>query len=147
MSLDEHELAKTAWGITSNACSASSCSCECPVPQLVYVTSVDVDPAMVDYHLHLLPGIPASHLHTRLVMVSCEDPSLTPLSAKILARPAVLDLIRISIRYPDAPNLTGFNSTALERPWPYAWVCPCDAVDPRLSDLGNKTMRRNLLRA
>ena len=32
-----------------------------PYTQIVYVTSQPVDPVIIDYYLHLLPGIPSNH--------------------------------------------------------------------------------------
>ncbi len=117
-----------------------------PRTQLVYVTSLPMDPTVIDYYLHLLPGIPAAHARDRLDLIHCDDPSLTPLSEKILARQEILDSLRRSIRHPAAAHLTCFNSTALERTLAVQLGMPMYAVNPALSDLGNKTMSRAVLR-
>src|SRR5436305_7497901 len=53
-----------------------------PALRLVYATSVPVDPAIVDYHLGLLPDPESAR--TRLTLVSPDDPAPQPLSAKLL---------------------------------------------------------------
>src|SRR5262252_7206306 len=44
-----------------------------PNTHIVYVTSIPVDPVIVDYYLHLLPGITGYHAAQRLTMLSCYD--------------------------------------------------------------------------
>src|SRR5438094_7676016 len=46
-----------------------------PAKRLIYVTSQPVHPPIVDYYLHLLPGITVSHARKRLFMVSPMDAS------------------------------------------------------------------------
>src|ERR1043165_894433 len=68
-----------------------------PRTHVVYVTSMPVDPAIVDYYLHLLPGITAYHARQRLTLLSCFDASSKSLAQKILDRPRLLERIRESI--------------------------------------------------
>src|SRR5690348_6455580 len=42
-----------------------------PNTHVVYVTSMPIDPAIVDYYLHLMPGITAYHARQRLTLLSC----------------------------------------------------------------------------
>ncbi len=66
-----------------------------PRTRVVYVTSMPVDPAIVDYYLHLLPGIPGIHARKRLAMLSCHDDSTDQtLTEKLLARPRLLERLR-----------------------------------------------------
>ena len=53
-----------------------------PRTRVVYVTSQTIDPAIIDYYLHLLPGIPSRHAKRRLTLISCHDSSATPLTEK-----------------------------------------------------------------
>ena len=40
---------------------------------IVFVTSVPINPVIVDYYLNLLPGIPHQHARRRLVLLSAHD--------------------------------------------------------------------------
>ena len=117
-----------------------------PRTQLVYVTSSELDPAIIDYYLHLLPGIPGRHARDRLQLLSMGDDSLTPLSAKILSRPDRLEKLRRLIRYPQAAHMTCFNSSPLERTLAVQLEVPMYACDPDLSHLGNKSRSRTTFR-
>lgn len=117
-----------------------------PRTEIVYVTSQRVDPAIVDYYLHLLPGVPAAHARSRLKMVSCDDSGLTPLTQKILDRPHVVEMIRTAISYPGAAHMTCFNSTRLERSLAVRLALPLYASDPELADIGTKSVGRRVLR-
>lgn len=55
-----------------------------PRTRVIYVTSTPVSEAIVDYYLHMLPGIPAQHARRRLTVLSCDDGSRVPLTRKIL---------------------------------------------------------------
>ena len=46
-----------------------------PRTRLVYVTSQPVHPAVIDYYLHLLPGVPTRHARERLTLLDCADDS------------------------------------------------------------------------
>ena len=61
-----------------------------PRLKLVYVTSMPVDPAVIEYYLSLLPGVIPSHARARLSLVSVGDSSATPLTEKLLARPRMV---------------------------------------------------------
>ncbi len=118
-----------------------------PRTQLIYVTSNPLDPAIIDYYLHLLPGVPALHARRRLTLISCNDgDAATPLSAKILNRPATLAAIRSEIAHPDAAHMTCFNTTPYERRLAVELGLPMYACDPDLVHLGNKSMSRSLFR-
>src|SRR2546423_13724767 len=65
-----------------------------PRAEMVYATSLAIDPVVVDYYLSLLPGVIPSHARARLHLVSPLDGSSMPLTDKLLARPPLLDRIR-----------------------------------------------------
>src|SRR3954468_11261732 len=55
-----------------------------PGGRVVYVTSNRVPEPIVDYYLNLLPAGIREDARGRLTMLSADDPSLRPLSAKLL---------------------------------------------------------------
>ena len=117
-----------------------------PRAQLVYVTSEPIDPAIIDYYLNLLPGVPASHARRRLTLLSCGDSSPRSLTEKLLVRPYLLDRIRTAIRDPMAAHLTCFNATSLERTLAVRLGVPLYACDPDLQRLGTKSGSREIFR-
>lgn len=101
MSLDEDELAKIPGVIhDEERMLCLLMLLELPQTQLVYVTSTALDPAVIDYYLHLLPGVPGRHARDRLQPLSMGHDSLTPLSAKLISRPERLDKLKRLIRFP-----------------------------------------------
>lgn len=117
-----------------------------PRTRLIYVTSQQLDPTVIDYYLHLLSGVPTSHARRRLCLIHCGDASPTPLSAKILARPRVVKRIRQAVGNTSIAHLTCFNSTPLERSLAVALDLPLYANDPSLGDLGTKSGCREIFR-
>src|SRR5918998_780906 len=61
-----------------------------PRTNLVFVSSQQVPNPIVDYYLHLLPGVPLRHARSRLTLLSCHDSSEEPLTKKILDRPRLV---------------------------------------------------------
>ena len=86
-----------------------------PRTRLIYVTSQQIDPMVVDYYLSLLPGVPSSHARSRLIMLNCGDSSAIPLSQKVLSRPRLMRRIQQEVRDFNRAHMVCFNSTALER--------------------------------
>ncbi len=147
MSLDAHELAKISGVLHyEERMLCLLMLLKLPRTEVIYVTSTPIDPSIVDYYLHLLPGVPAGHARSRLEMVACHDPSLTPLTQKILDRPKVLESIRSAISFPDAAHMTCFNSTPLERTLAVRLAVPLYASDPELAGIGTKSVGRRVLR-
>src|SRR5690349_87267 len=68
-----------------------------PGQRVVYVTSSPVADSIVQYYLDLLPAEIREDARSRLTMLSADDPSLRPLSAKLLERPTLLTRIRWEI--------------------------------------------------
>ncbi len=147
MSLDIHELAKIDGVLHyEERMLCLLMLLKLPRTEVVYVTSRTIDQAIVDYYLHLLPGIPAAHARGRLHMISCEDSSLTPLTQKILDRPHIVEAIRQAVAFPAAAHMTCFNSTHLERTLAVRLSMPLYASDPELADIGTKSVGRRVLR-
>lgn len=117
-----------------------------PRAHLVYVTSEPIPPAIVDYYLNLLPGVPASHARRRLTLIDCADGSRTPLTEKLLARPDLLDRIRGCICDPMVAHLSCFTATPRERTLAVRLGIPIYACDPELSHLGTKSGSREVFR-
>ncbi len=115
-----------------------------PRARLVYVTSMAVNPSVVDYYLDLLPGVIPSHARRRLFLVTPLDGSTRPLSEKLLERPRLLSRIRELIPDPDRAHLVPFNTTELERDLAVALGIPMYGADPRFFDFGTKTGCRQL---
>ncbi len=117
-----------------------------PRTQVIFVTSEPIDPAIIDYFLTMLPGVPGSHARERLTLLSCHDSSPKSLTEKILARPRLMQRIRESIRYPEAAYMECFNSTPLERRLSVMLGIPLYALDPDLAHLGTKSWNRKIFR-
>ena len=115
-----------------------------PRLRMIYVTSMPIDPRIIEYYLALLPGIIPSHALARLSLISVGDASTRPLSAKLLERPRVL--ARIAARIPDRSHshLIPYNTTELERDIAVTLGIPMYGSDPRLAPLGTKTGCRRL---
>jgi hypothetical protein len=117
-----------------------------PRTRLVYVTSVPIAPSIVDYYLHLLPGVPVSHARRRLTLLCCGDDSPSPLTQKILDRPWLIDAIRSVVADRATAHVSCFNATALERTLAVRLGVPLYACDPALADLGTKSGSREVFR-
>ena len=61
-----------------------------PRTQVIYLTSTPIDPVIVDYYLHMLPGITGYHAQRRLTLLSCHDASPKPLTQKIIRTSTVV---------------------------------------------------------
>ena len=116
-----------------------------PRTRIIYVTSRPIPSTIVDYYLHLLPGIPTHHARNRLTLLSCNDGSPDPLSEKILRRPRLLDRIKEAIPDPATAHMTCFNSTSLERTLAVQLGIPMYANDPDRRWLGGKNGSRAVL--
>jgi hypothetical protein len=117
-----------------------------PHARVVYLTSMPIQPMVIDYYLQLLAGIPASHARNRLTLLCAYDSSARALSAKILDRPRLLERIRSAISDRSRATLTVFNSTPLERKLAVLLGIPLEATDPSLVHLGDKTHSKQLFR-
>jgi hypothetical protein len=114
-----------------------------PGTRLIYITSQPIHPSIIDYYLHLLPGIPFSHARSRLLLLSVYDSSHKSLTQKILERPRLMQRIKQALR-PDCSFMTCFNSTPLERDLAVQLGIPLLAVDPDLLYWGTKSGSRQV---
>jgi hypothetical protein len=117
-----------------------------PRTQVIYVTSIPIDNSIIDYYIHLLPGITGNHARQRLTMLSCYDASRKSLAEKILDRPRLIKRIREQIRFPEMAHMSCFNVTNLEKQLALALDIPIYGCDPRLSYLGTKTGCRRIFK-
>lgn len=117
-----------------------------PRTNLIFVTSQPIHDSIIDYYLHLLPGIPSLHARRRLFLLSCYDSSPIPLTQKILDRPRLLERIRELVIDPHTTHIACFNSTPLERTLAVRLGIPLYACDPDLIYLGSKSSSREIFR-
>jgi len=117
-----------------------------PRARVVYITSTPIAESIIDYYLHLLSGIPGQHARKRLVLLSCYDSSDVPLTAKILARPRLIQKIRDAIPDPCSAHLSFFTVTPLEKKLALTLDLPIYGCDPALSCWGSKSGSRKIFR-
>ncbi len=117
-----------------------------PRTRVVFVTSVAVNPAIIDYNLHLLAGIPGGHARRRLTLLACQDATPVPLTRKILDRPRLIRRIRRALGDPELAHMTCFNVTNLERSLALQLDVPIYGCDPALADMGSKSGSREVFR-
>jgi len=117
-----------------------------PRTRVIYVTSTAISETVIDYYLHLLPGVPEVHARRRLTLISCDDASQTPLTRKILDRPRILGRIRDAIPNLTSAHMTCFTVTELERKLALALGVPIYGCDPSLLYWGSKSGSRKIIR-
>ncbi|MEJ0104145.1 MAG: peptide ligase PGM1-related protein [Bacteroidota bacterium] len=117
-----------------------------PRTHVIYLTSTTIDPVIVDYYLHLLPGITGYHALQRLTLLSCYDVSPKSLTEKILERPRLIERIKKSIPPGHAAHMACFNVTSYERSLAVQLNIPIFGCDPDLLDLGSKSNSRKIFR-
>lgn len=118
-----------------------------PGVRLVYVTSQQIDQAIIEYTMDLMPGLSTAASWKRLTLLDCADDSPVPLVDKILRRPTLIDEIREAVADPDAAYLVTYNSTPSEQELAIRLGIPLFSCDPRLCHIGTKTGGRQLFRA
>ncbi|MFW6027269.1 MAG: peptide ligase PGM1-related protein [bacterium] len=117
-----------------------------PRTRVIFVSSSPISDVIIDYYLHLLPGVPPHHARQRLTLLSAYDGSMVPLSAKILARPRLFERLRAAIPDPASAHMTCFTVSELERTVAVRLGIPIFGCDPALLHLGTKSGSRILLR-
>jgi hypothetical protein len=115
-----------------------------PELRVVYVTSNPVAEPIVDYYLSLLEPEAAADARARLRMISADDSSVRPLSAKLLERPRLLRRIRRAIPDLERCHLVPYVSTELEQAVGDALGIPVHGADPALASFGTKSGSREL---
>lgn len=119
-----------------------------PRANVIYVSSVPIDPVIIDYYLHLLPGITGYHARERLTLISCYDTSSKPLTEKILQRPRLIERIKNAIPAGNVAHIACFNTTGLERTLSVHLGIPIYGCDPSLIYMGTKSgSRRAFIKA
>lgn len=116
-----------------------------PRTNVVYVTSQPIPESIIDYYLHLLPGIPFQHARRRLTLLSCYDGSRDTLTEKVLGRPRLMEHIRAAIPNERAAHMTCFIATPAERTLAVRLGIPLYACDPDLRHLGTKSGSREVM--
>lgn len=117
-----------------------------PRTHIVFVTSVPVDNTIIDYYLHLLPGITGYHARQRLTLLSCYDASRLSLTEKILKRPRLVQRITSHITNPSLSHISCFNVTEHERKLANALGLPVYGCDPELLFWGTKSGSREIFK-
>jgi hypothetical protein len=114
-----------------------------PSLRMVYVTSMPIDPVVIDYYLRFLDD-PAG-ARARLSLVSVGDPSPRALSEKLVERPDVVRQVADAVGG-DECYLLPFNVTPLERQLADQLDMPLYGAPPELARLGSKTGSRQVAR-
>jgi hypothetical protein len=103
-----------------------------------------IDPVIIDYYLHLLPGITGYHARERLTLLSCYDMSQISLTQKILQRSRLIQRIKKRIPSDHAAHIACFNTTDQERTLAVRLGIPIFGCDPSLNYWGTKSGSRKI---
>lgn len=117
-----------------------------PRTELIYLSSVPIDNTIIDYYLHLLPGITGYHALHRLTLLSCYDASRTPLTQKVLTRPRLIKRILDHVKDTRFAHISCFNVTRYEKELALKLNIPIYGTDPSLLHLGTKSGSRKLFK-
>ncbi|OYW55709.1 MAG: carboxylate-amine ligase [Hyphomicrobium sp. 32-62-53] len=117
-----------------------------PRTRVIYVSSTPISSTIIDYYLHLLPGVPSEHARRRLTLLSCDDSQFAPLTQKILDRPRLLQRVKEAIGDPVFAHMTCFTVSELERRLALALGIPIYGCDPALLHWGSKSGSRKIFR-
>ncbi len=117
-----------------------------PNTHVIYVTSMPVHNIIMDYYLHLLPGVTGYHARQRLKTLACFDSSPKSLTQKILERPRLIERIRKHIPTGFASHMVCFNVTEAERSLALQLNMPIYGCDPDLLYLGTKSFSRKIFK-
>ncbi|MEP7109240.1 MAG: peptide ligase PGM1-related protein [Ferruginibacter sp.] len=115
-----------------------------PRAHVTYVSSMPIDPVIIDYYLHSLPGITGYHARERLTLLSCYDASSISLTEKILRRSRLIKRIKQSIRPGHVAHIACFNTTPYERTLAVELGIPIYGCDPSLIYCGTKSGSRRI---
>jgi hypothetical protein len=113
--------------------------------RIVYVTSMPVDAAIVDYYLRWLPDVPSAR--NRLSFVALDDPEPRALSEKLQNHPRALDELKRQIGERENSFIVPFNVTSFERWVAEALGLSVYGINPKLATLGTKAGSRCTARA
>jgi hypothetical protein len=108
-----------------------------PDLRMIYVTSLPIDPAIVEYYLRFVPD--PDDARRRLQLLSIHNPDVAPLSQKLLRRPDALERLRSRLSDTDDAYLVSFNVTDAEQALAESLGLPLFGAPPHLAWLGSKT--------
>ena len=117
-----------------------------PRTRVIYVSSTPISSTIIDYYLHLLPGVPSEHARRRLTLLSCDDNQFAPLTQKVLDRPRLLERLKEAIGDPTIAHMTCFTVSELERRLALTLGIPIYGCDPALLHWGSKSGSRKIFR-
>lgn len=115
-----------------------------PSVRLIYVSSTEIDPAIIDYYLSFTPD--PGDAGRRLRTISVGDATARPLTEKLLDHPEVLQIIRAGATGPDDAFIFPFNVTPAERSLAEAVGLPLFGPPPHLAGFGTKSGARVVAR-
>ncbi len=115
-----------------------------PGVQVVYLSSLPIDPAIIAYYLGFLPD--PGDARERLHMLTVGDPEPRALTAKVLERPDLIGRVREFAGDPAGAFLLPFNVTPLEGRLAEWLGLPFYGPRPALAPLGSKTGSRRVAR-
>jgi hypothetical protein len=115
-----------------------------PRVRIIYVSSLPIAPAIIDYYLSLLPRRRRRHARRRLSLIALGDASPRPLAQKLLERPDVLERMRREVPEGALAQLVTYNTAHAERDLALALDIPIYGADPRYAGLGTKSGGREL---
>jgi hypothetical protein len=115
-----------------------------PHLRLVFLTSMSVDDAIVEYYLSFVDD---SSAPDRLHMLSVDDPDPRALSAKLLDRPELLERARDLVDDPSRAYVLPFNVSSWEESVARTLGLPLYGPDLALVPLGSKSGARQVARA
>ena len=112
-----------------------------PELRIVYLSSVEIDPSIIDYYLSFLEHV--GDARERLSLITVDDPEPSALTAKILTAPETMDAVRAAIAG-DNGYVLPFNVTPLERTFAEDVNLPIFGPHPDLISLGSKSGSRRV---
>jgi hypothetical protein len=115
-----------------------------PDLRIVYLSSLPIDDAIVDYYLHFLPD--PDDARRRLSLVAVGESGPRPLSDKVLGRSDVIERVRELAGDPEQAYVLPFNVTRLERAVSDDLGLPLYGPHPDVVWLGSKTGSRQVAR-
>lgn len=117
-----------------------------PRTKVIYVTSTPIEDVIVDYYLHLIPGMTSMHARNRLTLLACHDSSNIALTSKVLAKPRLISHIKALLPKNEVAHLTTFNVTPLEERLSLELGIPLYGCPASLNHLGSKTGSREVFK-
>ena len=116
-----------------------------PSVRVIFVTSLSIDPEIIDYYLGFLPD--DARARERLQLISVVDPEPRALTEKLLERPELIELLRSHIDHPADAHVLPFNVTPLEQRLADALGIKLYGPHPELIPLGSKSGAREVAQA